>query len=171
MKSASNRLSLSLVLALAALAGSASAATGTATFDVTASVPATCTITTNALAFAPYNPSGASAVDANGAVNVLCTNGTSFWIGLDNGLGTGATAASRKMRDTVLGSALLSYSLYTDSARTITWDGSQVASNSGSGLGMGTPVALTVYGRIPSGQSNVTASTAYLDTITSTITY
>jgi spore coat protein U-like protein len=66
------------------------------------------------------------------------------------------------------GSALLGYSLFSDSARTVNW-GQTVGTDTVTGTGNGTAQALTVYGDVPAGQ--YLAPGSYSDTITATVTY
>ena len=75
-------------------APSALAATATSSIAVSATVLSFCTITALPLAFGNYST---AVVNASTTVAVACTVGTTYNIGLDVGLGTGATVAQRKM--------------------------------------------------------------------------
>ena len=145
----------------------ASAATTSTTLNVSATVTANCTVSSSAVAFGNVNPLSGSDVDASGGITVTCTNGTAWVASAGLGAGTGATFASRKM---TAGANLLNYSLYTDAGRTSVWgDGTgstATFSNTGSGLAQ----AVTVYGRVPSGQSTVPPG-SYADTVSVTVTY
>jgi spore coat protein U-like protein len=112
------------------------------------------------------NYSGA-AVTATAAVNVVCTNTTTYNVGLDKGA-NGASVTARQMKS---GTNLLNYSLFRDSAQTLNW-GTTVGTDTLAGTGNGnvvTPQQLTVYGQVPANQFVVPG--AYTDTITATITY
>lgn len=158
-----------VVLAPAALwlPGSAHAATTSSTMNVSATVTANCTVSTSAVAFGSVNPLSGSNVDASGGITVTCTSGTGWTATAGVGAGSGASYAARRM---TAGSDLLSYNLYTDSARTSVWgDGSgSTATIAGTGTGAGQNV--TVYGRVGSGQSTVPPG-SYADTVAVTVTY
>jgi spore coat protein U-like protein len=105
-------------------------------------------------------------VDQTGNIAVLCTNGTSYTIGLDAGAGTGATTSVRKMTGSLGGN--LNYALYRDSGRTNNW-GSTIGTDTQAGTGTGLLQNLTVYGRIASAQTPLAG--VYTDTVTVTLTY
>ena len=156
-----------ILIAAASLASvPASAATTSTSLSVTATVTANCTVSSSALAFPNVNPLGGN-VDGAGGISVTCTNGTGWTATAGLGAGSGASFAARRM---TLGSDLLDYNLYTDSGRTNVWgDGSgstTVFSNTGSGLAQ----AVTVYGRVPTGQTTVPPGN-YADTVSVTVTY
>ncbi len=154
-----------LASALVSNAGATYAATAQTTFAVSATVASGCAVTALPLLFGTYDAQGASNADATTTVTVLCTIGTAYNVGLNQGGGTGATVASRKLTS---GSDLLNYTLYSDSGRSTVW-GNTVGTNTVSGTYALAQPAYTVYGRVPSGQT-VPAGT-YNDTITVTITY
>lgn len=162
-----------LVAMLAIPAGSADAATTTANLSVTATVSASCSVTTSAVAFGAYTASSGSANDASGAVTVTCTSGTTYSVALDAGAypSTAGDASTRRMSDG--SSHYLSYSLYLDSGRTTLWgdgaNGTSVNPASGTFTGDGSAQGRTVYGRVPANQY-VTPG-AYSDTVTATVTY
>lgn len=146
--------------------GEVFAAQSTTTFTVTATVSATCGLTATNLSFGSVNVLSGSNIDATSTITATCTNGTSYSVGLNAGTGSGATVSSRTMTS---GGNTLNYSLFTNAARTTNWDdiaGSNVVSGTGNGSGQG----LTVFGRIPSGQTTV-ATGSYSDTITATIDF
>jgi spore coat protein U-like protein len=144
----------------------ANASTTTYFYDsvtINMNVVTSCTVSASALNFGTYTSSSSSSSDVNTTVSVLCSFGTAYNVGLDVGLGTGATVANRIMKS---GSNLLNYSLYQDAARTVVW-GNTNGSNTLSGTGSGVTQALTVYGRVFSGQSAALGN--YQDTITVTV--
>ena len=140
----------------------ASAATATSTIAVTATVLSFCTITALPLAFGNYS---AAVVNATTSLAVACTVGTTYNVGLDVGVGTGATVAQRKM---TFNTSTLNYGLFSDAARTVQW-GPTVGTNTVAGTGTGLVQNLNVYGQIPANQ--VVAPGLYTDTVTAVITY
>jgi spore coat protein U-like protein len=156
---------LGLLFALADLpAGPAGAATATTTFLVTANVNVSCTIAATDLNFGDYI---SGQLDGQSQITVTCTN-TAVWnVGLNAGTCTGATVTTRCMKGP--GTSVLNYSLSSDAARAVNW-GNTVGTDTVSGTGTGGPEIVTVYGRIPSGQSTAGPG-GYTDTITATITF
>ena len=152
-------------LALSLMPRSAVAATSTATIAVSANVDAACSISATALAFGSYTP--ASNSDATGALTVNCTNSTVYNVGLNQGTTEGGSTTTRILAGP--GAATLNYLLFQDSGRTTNW-GDTVNTDTVSGTGTGGNQTITIYGRVPSGQSSPAAGT-YTDTITATITY
>ena len=166
------RLPRRALLAAVLAAGSmhaAIAATATSTFQVTASVATQCTVGAADLNFGTVDPLGGN-VDQTTTVTVRCTKNTSYTIGLNAGTTTGATLAQRLMAN---GSDTMNYNLYTDAGRTTVWGNSAAAPAwvSGAGAGMGSPQVLTVYGRVPSGQTNLAVGSFAETAITVTVTY
>jgi spore coat protein U-like protein len=165
------------VVAAVALLGAALlssyAGTSTSNLSDTTTVSANCTISTATAAFGTYDPVSAnasSAPDGTGTVTVTCTNGSSATVTLDQGANadTGSTDAAplRRLKDS--GTNYLSYSLYSDSARTTVWGntaGTGVVAHTGDGMA----TALTVYGWIAAGQNKPAAS--YSDTVVATVTF
>lgn len=141
----------------------ASAATTLGTLGVSATVNATCVISPSHLSFAPYN---GTATQDSATISLTCSDATPYTIGLDQGLASGATVATRQMQD---GSGhLLSYALFRDSGLSANF-GNSPHVDTVNGTGTGAAQMLTVYGRIPGAQSAVPG--AYGDTVTVTITY
>ena len=138
------------------------AATDTATLTVTASVAAVCNVQSATLAFGAYDPAAAD-LDATTAIDLTCTPGTTYDIGLDGG--GSANVLARQMAN---GGATLDYSMYQDASRTTNW-GDTVGTDTVSGTGGGGVQTHTVYGRIPTGQ--FVATGAYSDTVTITVTF
>ena len=169
MPKTSRRLRLLAGLAaLAALAAglpfpAAQAATAIPTLSVTAQVTTACHIISNNLDFGAY--SGAE-LDTTTTLSAVCSNGTPYNVGLNQGSSTGATVPSRKM--TGPSADTLSYALFQDSGRTTNW-GDTIGTDTVSGAGDGVVQTLTVYGRVPAAQFVETG--AYEDTITVTLTF
>jgi spore coat protein U-like protein len=67
------------------------------------------------------------------------------------------------------GANTLNYSMYTTAGRTTVWGDGTLSTVTQAGTGNGTGQALTVFGRVPTGQY-VTAG-SYTDTVTATVTY
>lgn len=156
------------VAALAVAAQPALAATTTSTLSVDATVTSNCSVSTTAVSFGSVNVLSGTNVDATGGISVTCTSGTAWAASANEGGGTGATINDRKMTS---GSNLLSYDLYTDSARTTIWgDGTTGNGSTITGTGSGSAQASTIYARVPSGQSSVPAG-SYSDSVTVTVTY
>jgi spore coat protein U-like protein len=164
-----NVLTATLAAAALAAAGTASAAVATTTFGVSATVLKTCSVTAAALGFGNYTP-GAGALAANSTVSVKCTKGTPFTVALNGGTTTGGTIAQRLMTN---GADTLQYNLYTTGAfATVFGDGTTGVTQAGTGTGLASTVALTVFGSLPDSAVNQAASTgAYADTINVTVTY
>ncbi len=137
--------------------------TATTTFNVTATVPATCTVAANNLNFGTVGLLTAN-TDASTTLSPVCTSGTAYNVGLDKGL-SGSSVTTRQMRAV---SALVNYSLFSNSGRTRNW-GNTVCTDTVSGTGTGSAQSLTVYGRIP--PQTTPAPATYTDTIVVTLTY
>ncbi|HSV71550.1 MAG TPA: spore coat U domain-containing protein [Methylibium sp.] len=148
---------------LALAAASVQAGSASSTFDVTATVLDTCAISAANLAFGTY---AGAVLDSTTTITVACTNLTVYTVEIDAGAGSGATTSVRRM--TGPSSALLNYALYQDAARLLVW-GTVGALQSVAGIGNGASQSLTVYGRVPSGQSPEAG--AYTDTVTVTVNY
>ena len=155
------------LLTIALAATPASSATTSTTLNVSATVTANCTVSSSALAFGAVNPLSGSDVDASGGITVTCTNGTGWTAAAGVGAGSGASFASRRM---TAGANLLSYNLYTDAARTSVWGDGTGSTAQFSNTGSGVAQAVTVYGRVPSGQVTVPPG-SYADTVSVTVTY
>jgi spore coat protein U-like protein len=146
-------------------ATTALASTTSTTFTTQVTLAATCTINSaSALNFGNQGILTAN-VDQTSTIQVTCTNTTPYNIGLDVGLGSGATVATRKMTS---GGATVSYSLYTDTNRSTVW-GNTVGTDTQAGTGNGTAQSFTVYGRVP--PQTTPAPGTYSDTVTVTVTY
>ena len=136
--------------------------TATAQFSVTATADKSCSISATALTFGSYT---GALVNSNATLTATCSSTTTYTVGLNAGTATGATVTNRSM--TGPGSALLHYSLFSNSTHTTNWGNSSGSWVSGTGNGSGQ--ALTVYGQIPAGQYPTPGN--YTDTIVATVTY
>jgi spore coat protein U-like protein len=160
-------MKIAILLAAATLgvagAQAASAATQTSNMSASADVSTVCTMDSTPLAFGEVALSGATPGTAT--VNVTCTGGGEYTVGLGNGLHN--VAAQRNL---VSGSNILAYDLFKEVGHTTRWG------DAGAGLvsGAGTAVeqSLTVYGQITTGQTLVAGNGApYTDTVLVTLTY
>jgi spore coat protein U-like protein len=152
-------------LALLAAATPVAAQSATATFQVSANVLKTCTIAANAIAFGNYDPVGANGTapaDQTGTVTIRCTRGTSWSVELGAG---DNFSGSRRMRLGATGD-YLAYELYSDPSRSVVWDGASPQTGVAASR---SPLALTVYGRVPAGQDAVEG--AYLDAVAATVNF
>lgn len=142
--------------------GSLQATSGGSTW--TATVLSNCNVSATDISFGA-NGLLLSTITAMGQVNVTCTNGTPYNVGLNAGTGTGATVAARKM--TLNGSAI-TYSIYQDAAYSTIW-GNTINTDTASGTGIGSSQFITMYGRVPA--QTTPAPGMYSDTIIVTLTY
>jgi spore coat protein U-like protein len=153
---------------LAALAPApAFAATTSTTLNVDATVTANCSVSSSALSFGNVNPLSGSDVDAAGGISVTCTSGTDWEATAGVGSGSGASFADRRMTS---GANLLSYNIYTDAARANVWGDGTGGTATIADTGTGAVQNVTVYGRVPSGQTSVPPG-GYADTVAVTVTY
>ncbi|HEX9932555.1 MAG TPA: spore coat U domain-containing protein [Allosphingosinicella sp.] len=141
--------------------GGATLASTTAT--ITGSVAAICSVSAGTLGFGAY--SGA-VVNATGAISVNCSNGAAYQVAMSGG--ANHDGASRRMAGPAGGR--LAYQLYRDSGRSLAWgdDSAQLGARLG-GTGSGAAQSLSVYGRIPAGQTPAAGS--YTDSVVVTIEY
>lgn len=161
------RLSVSKVtsaIALAFVMATSHGASSTASFQVTANVASSCTASASDLGFGTYDPLSVTPNSATSTVTVQCTLLSAYTVGLDAGIGAGATVATRRMSK---GADTLDYSLYKDATHLVVWGDSGGDTVAGVGTGLAAP--LTVYGQIPASQNVNTG--AYADTVTVTVNY
>jgi len=166
---------LALASALFVAVGSAApsmavAGSNPSNLDISASVTNNCTISTAALDFGTYNPGTGTSV--TGTVTTNCTVNAIALITLDQGFNP-ATGSSNEvpLRRLKNGGSnnYLSYNLYKDDAKTMTWGNSTSNSSAAGIFGNGAEKSTTVYGKIPAGQN--VPSGSYTDTVTATVTY
>ena len=157
------RLAAALTLSLAAM--SASATQVTSNFDATLTVVSSCTIAAANLPFGSTPGQITANIDASSSITVNCNPGSAYNVLLSAGTGTGSTVSARKMNS---GVNVVSYQLYRDAGRTQVW-GSTIGTDTVSGTGAGANQTLTVYGRVPSGQSVVNGS--YSSTVTAAVDF
>ncbi|MBO9654913.1 MAG: spore coat U domain-containing protein [Agrobacterium tumefaciens] len=131
-------------------------------FTVSAAVAPTCIISAQNIDFGSHGVLN-TAVDANGAINLTCTNGLNYSVALNGGLSNSPPAA----RQMVQGASSIIYGLYRDIGRTNVWGSAtgQIAT----GTGNGSLQTLAVYGRVPA--QNTPAPGNYSDTVVVTVNY
>lgn len=156
-----------LILAALAAPQPALAATTSSTMSVTATVTANCVVSTSALAFGNVNTISGTNVNGTGGLTITCANGTPWSAAAGVGAGSGASYTNRRMTS---GANLLNYNIYTTVARTTVWGNGTGGTAAIAGTGSGVAQAVTVYGRVASGQTGVPAG-AYADTVAVTVTY
>jgi spore coat protein U-like protein len=140
--------------------GGGTVATGTV--PVSAPVSPICSVTAGTLGFGAY--SGAEALAA-AAVSVNCSSGGTYQVSL----GAGANLSSGTRRMAGPASSFLAYQLFRDPARSLAWGDGTALGARVSGTGSGATQTLTVYGRIPAGQS--AAAGSYADSVVVTVEY
>lgn len=138
----------------------------------TAHAAVSCGVSTTGVAFGSYDPILGQNRDTSGTISVSCTGNSGDAVSYSLLLSAGdGTFSSRAMA----GSAVpLQYNLYTDIARSQVWGdgtgGTIVISDSYSISTSPTVRNYTVYGRIPAGETGITAA-AYNDSILITLNY
>ncbi|MEG1681917.1 MAG: spore coat U domain-containing protein, partial [Stenotrophomonas sp.] len=112
--------------------------------------------------------SSGTPVDAQGTLEVNCTNGTPYTIGMNPGVNstsTTATANNRRMSDGA--NNFVAYGLYRDAGRQNLW-GEVIGTDTLAGTGTAGAQTIPVYGRVPSTDA---PAGSYGDTVIATITY
>lgn len=135
-------------------------ADATAPFSVSASVVANCLLEAADLDFGTAGIIGSN-IDAQTQLDITCTPGTGYSIGIDGG--GSHDPDNRVLRS---GGHTVSYGLYSDPGRTTPWGTG--AGDTVDYTGTGAQQQLGVYGRIP---PQPAAPGAYTDTVVVTITY
>jgi spore coat protein U-like protein len=119
------------------------------------------------VSFGAYNVFDPSPIDSTGSITYTCVSLLApITIDLSKGVGSGYSP--RRMHK---GGDNLSYNLYLDASRVTVWgNGTGGSSRYGPVTPpLGSPVTVTIYGRMPARQ-NVRAG-SYTDTITATINF
>jgi len=137
-----------------------------------ATVNSNCNVSVSSINFGSTGSFISSAIDTTGTINVQCTDGSPFSVGLDNG--QHANSGQRRMQ--ALAGQYVSYGLYTDSAYSLAWTTStSTTSCSGGtgtcalGTGTGSSQPITIYAQIP--PQNAPAPGSYADTVVVTVTF
>jgi spore coat protein U-like protein len=164
------KLALVALAALAAMS-SAQAVTDSTTLGVSLTLTNGCTFSTPSTDVAFPDATSTSqlvGLEATGTLNVTCTNGTPYTIGLNGGnndAGAAPALGSRRMQGTA-GNYVI-YDLYQDAARLNFW-GNTPNNDVLAAFGNGGAQAISVYGYVKS--VNAVAG-VYSDVVTATITY
>ncbi|MDH6103524.1 spore coat U domain-containing protein [Chrysosporum ovalisporum ANA283AFssAo] len=166
-----------LASAILIAAGSAAPAmAGTAIIDVevTATVPVSCTISANPIAFSNYDPIGTHATAglyAPGSLITTCTNGSAVVVTLSQGNNPEVSSTDaepqRRLWNGISGddNDFLSYEIYAGDGGT--WGNTPDSSVTVSGTGQ--QVNTTIHAVIPPAQN--VSSGNYTDTVTATIDF
>lgn len=112
--------------------------------------------------FPQYSALNAKPDDATGSITVSCLANTPYDIGLNQGLGSGATEEHRLVTR-VSGKQQLSYGLFQDPNHKYNY-GTIVGKNTLHQVGSSSPQVITIYGEIPAHQ--VVELGHYTDTVT-----
>ncbi|WP_457813113.1 spore coat U domain-containing protein (plasmid) [Sinorhizobium meliloti] len=150
------------------LATPAGSQTATNQFNVQITISEECLINSASDLVFPSTGVIDANVDAASAIAVQCTDGTAYDIGLNEGIGTGATVDERLMSGP--NSETVTYSLYTDAARSDVW-GDTIATDTVSATGTGDEQTYDVFGRVPPQTAPTPGIYNDNDTITVTVTY
>ncbi len=133
-------------------------------FTVEAQNIATCRVTASRMDFGTEGLLDAN-VDTTNSIDVTCTFGVDYSIGLSGGMSGAVNPELRKMRRA---GEEITYAIYQDAARTLPW-GDTIGVNTQSGRGDGSPQSYTGYGRVPPQPTPGTGT--YRDTVLVTVTY
>jgi spore coat protein U-like protein len=163
----SRRTNFMLVAGIATVSSPAIAATSAGVLTVQATVVDACAVASTTLAFGVIDPAIGTTGRPSVGVNVTCTQGTTFAVGLGDGVN--ASAGQRRMRGAT-GAHYINYELYRDSGGTQRF-GDNVTTQRLAGLtGLGAAAnSISVYGGVAPGQS--APADSYSDTVPITIYY
>jgi spore coat protein U-like protein len=146
---------------------SGSAGTGFAsTFNATATNSPACTVNASEINFGVVDRL-ASAINATGTLQVVCTPGAPYTIAMNGGSTTG-NIADRKMSVNGSGPGVIAYQLYLDNHRTVLW-GDGVTGTVQPGTGTGGQQTPTVFAQVPV-QANASVGN-FQDTVTVTLSF
>ena len=106
-----------------------------------------------------------SNVDTTNSIDVTCTLGTTYQIGLSGGNAAAADPTQRKMS---FGATDITYGIYSNAAYTLPW-GDTLGTNTVAGTATGTVQSYTAYGRVPVQPTPLPGT--YTDSIVVTVTY
>ena len=129
--------------------------TDTYTLNAQVNIDDQCSIEANPLNFGTHTTPLAQ-TDATSAITVRCSNTTNFTVALNDG-----ASGSREMSN---GSYDLSYELYRNAARTLRWGAIISERQTGTGVGVGTGIPFTVFGRVFADAAAPPGT--YIDTVT-----
>ncbi len=158
-------LAAAAALAVGTLPPAAMAATATGNFQVLLTINAECRLIS--ATDLDFGTTGVIQTPLTATSNIViqCTATTPYDVGIDAGLGAGATIASRKMTGP---GGTVDYTLYQEAARTNLW-GNTIGTDTVASTGTGSPQTFTVYGYVPAQATPAPGS--YIDTVLVTVTY
>lgn len=133
--------------------------------QVSATNESGCTASTAPVAFGTAVSLNA-AVDAQGAINMICPPNTTYAIKLGGGANGGTNPTDRKMAN---GSDRITYGLFRDAARTQGWFTDADNDLNGTSSNSYASQSIPIYGRVPAQATPPQGS--YADTVIVTITY
>ena len=158
---------VALTLGGFAAAGAAHAQSTTGSLTVNATVAENCTVNSPTLNFGASVDVLGGNTDATATINVTCTVGTAFYVGL--GDGNDFSGGSRRMEHGSTPGDFLTYELYRNSDRDERFGDTDDTTDRMGEIGQGSSAdPIIVYGRIPSGQTTATVG-AYSDTVAITV--
>jgi spore coat protein U-like protein len=156
-----------LVLFLATAPRIGVAATSTTTFGVQITITNACVIVSaTAMNFGTVGVITVLGVSSTSTITVQCTLLAVFNVGLNQGVGVGATVGARLMTSAV--NDTVTYSLYQDITHLVVW-GNTIGTNTEAAVGLGVAQPFTVFGFVPS--QTTPAAGVYNDTVTVTVTF
>lgn len=125
-----------------------------------------CRLGAGGLSFGAYDFTSPAPLDSTGSIQVSCPRGLQFRVRMDAGRNS-ALAFSPRYMLLAGGSARISYNVYIDSSRSLVWGDGAYGTTVFSGVGIGVPVPITVFGRIFAGQA--VPPGVYQDRVTLTV--
>lgn len=159
--------------------GAAQATSITETIDVTATIIASCAISSvAAVDFGTnYNPSNTSPTYAGGGITIACVKGTHPTIALGGGKNPDTVTGARRMTKTSVPGEVLSYSLFKPTGAAFTCTQTETETWGASGLAVFDPgpasgfaaTTFSICGKIDARQ-DVTTGT-YTDQVIATVTF
>ena len=159
---------LGLAAVAAVVSTPALAATATNTMPVSVNVINSCTVAATPMSFGAPTAIGGAAIDSTSTISLVCTNGATYDVALDQGLN--ASGGSRQMSNGATTPTKVPYGIFTDVARSSAWGSTRGVNTVAGSAGTLGAVTLTAYGRIPASATSVGAG-AYVDTVTVTVTF
>jgi spore coat protein U-like protein len=146
-------------IAALALSGNVFSTHNTTTMPVSLLIEGGCSVTASPMVFP--SPVAQEALNATGQINITCTNGTPFEIGIDAGAHS-ADVAARAMQDAGT-LELIVYSIYQTGAHVVVWGNTQGVDTIAS-AGDGFAQQFAAYGHIPV-PATVPSAGTYTDTV------
>lgn len=158
-KSGRRPLAALICTSVLAMSGNVFSAESTTTMDVSLVITAGCGITASEMVFP--QPTAVEELHAIAQVNITCTEGTPFEIGLDAGANS-ADVAARQMQDAAT-LETITYSIYQTGAHVVVWGNTQGV-NTVADTGNGFVQQFSAYGEVPVPAAFPSAGT-YTDTV------